>query len=116
MRLGHLSVAAATAPCVWLAACASAQDTAGNAAHQQQHTDADVTPGGGEGDEGRGNAKLILLEVALSAEDSSCGPSVLYNRTIDPSQYTFGCPEIEVSRVLVPKGALPPASMTFGHS
>lgn len=106
MRLGALSAtaAAAAAPCVWLAAYTNAQDAAGSMA-QPGAGASDVTPRE-EGDGG-----------GYAGSDASCGPSVLYNRTMDPSRYRFGCPEIALSNAVV---VVPtedgPAEVTFGHS
>lgn len=104
MRLDRLSVAAAVvaaaAPCVWLAGCVDAQDTIESSV--QQRTDAGGTPPGGGGTPENENP-----QPQPEGPTSSCGPSVLYNRTIDASRYKFGCPEIEVSDAAAPVGHHP---------
>lgn len=94
MRLGSLSAAAAVA-CLWLAGRVGAEGAVGSTADQPRTAgDEDVVPPRQEGETPR---------VSLPAgSDSSCGPSGLYNRTIDPSRYRFGCPEIEVSHEAMP--------------
>lgn len=99
MRPGRLLVGAVAVPCVWRAACVGAQDTFGGTV--QQRTDAaaaaaDVTPRVGGETHGNDNP------LPRAGSTSSCGPSALYNRTIDASRYKFGCPEIEVSDSAVP--------------
>ncbi|CBJ28500.1 similar to TAK1 (TGF-beta-activated kinase) [Ectocarpus siliculosus] len=81
------------ATCLWFAVCSTG---AGKAHAEEVRLTNETTAAPPERSP---SLRFNGAVIPITAGDPSCGPSALYNRTIDYSRYEYGCPEIEAMMV-----------------